>query len=89
MNAFLLSISFKRLYWESCLYYREGKDDGTICIISLYFDDLLIAGSSQAIINRVKNQLREQYDIKDLGVVRHILGFEVKHKAETGTSHLT
>ena len=49
MNAFLLSISFKRLYGESCLYYREDKDDGTICIISLYVDDLLIAGSSQAI----------------------------------------
>ena len=89
MNAFLLSISFKRLYGESCLYYREDKDDGTICIISLYVDDLLIAGSSQAIITRVKNQLKEQYDMKDLGVVRHILGCEVKHEEETGTSYLT
>ena len=89
MNAFLLSISFKRLYGESCLYYREDKDDGTICIISLYVDDLLIAGSSQAIITRVKNRLKEHYDMKDLGVVRHILGCEVKHEEETGTSYLT
>jgi len=27
MNAFLLSIHFKRLYGESCLYYREEDND--------------------------------------------------------------
>jgi len=27
--------------------------------------------------------------MKDLGVVRHILGCEVKHEEETGTSYLT
>jgi hypothetical protein len=89
MNAFLLTIHFKRLYGESCLYYREDEDDGTICIISLYVDDILIAGSSQAIIDRIKNQLNDKYDMKDLGVVRHILGCEVKHEVDTGTSYLT
>jgi len=89
MNAFLLTIHFKRLYGKSCLYYREDEDDGTICIISLYVDDILIAGSSQAIIDRIKNQLNDKYDMKDLGVVRHILGCEVKHEVDTGTSYLT
>jgi len=89
MNAFLLSITFNRLYGESCLYYREDKYEGTIFNISLYADDLLIAGSSQTIINRIKNQLNEQYYMKDLGVVRHILGCEVKHEKVTGTSYLT
>jgi len=37
----------------------------------------------------VKNQLKEQYDMKDLGVVRHILGCKVKHEEETGISYLT
>jgi hypothetical protein len=79
MNAFLLSIHFKRLYGESCLYYREDDDDNTICIISLYVDDILIAGNSLAIVQRVKNQLNANYDMKDLGVVAHILGCEVQH----------
>ena len=89
MNAFLLSIHFKRLYGESCLYYREDDDDKTICIISLYVDDILIAGSSLAIVQRVKNQLNSNYDMKDLGVVAHILGCEVKHDVNTGVSYLT
>jgi len=89
MNAFLLSIHFKRLYGEACLYYREDDDDHTICIISLYVDDILIAGNTLAIVQRVKNQLNNQYDMKDLGVVRHILGCEIKHELHSGTSYLT
>jgi len=89
MNAFLLSIHFQRLHGESCLYYREDADDGTICIISLYVDDILIAGNSLAIIQRVKNQLNNQYDMKDLGIVKHILGCEVKHDPYACTSYLT
>jgi len=85
MNGFLLSINFQRLSEESCLYFRRDDNDGTICIISLYVDDLLIAGSSLVIINRVKNQLKNNYDIKELGVVKHILGCEVKHEEYTGT----
>jgi hypothetical protein len=89
MNSFLLSIHFKRLYGESCLYYRVDEDDGSICIISLYVDDILIAGNSLAIINRVKNQLNNKYDMKDLGIVKQILRCEVKHEVETGTLYLT
>ena len=89
MNAFLLSIHFKRLYGESCLYYREDDDDNTICIISLYVDDILIAGNSLAIVQRVKNQLNANYDMKDLGVVAHILGCEVQHDVHSGESYLT
>ena len=89
MNAFLLSIHFKRLYGESCLYYREDDDDNTICIISLYVDDILIAGNSLAIVQRVKNQLNANYDMKDLGVVAHILGCEVQHDVHSGETYLT
>jgi len=55
----------------------------------LYVDDILIAGSSLAIIQKVKNQLNDQYDMKDIGVVKHILGCEVNHDKHTGTSNLT
>ena len=76
MNVFLLSIHFKRLYRESCLYYREDDSDNTIFMITFYVDDILIAGNSLAIVQRVKNQLNANYDMKDLGVVAHILGCE-------------
>jgi len=69
MNAFLLPIHFKILYGESCLYYREEDEDKTICIISLYVDDILIAGKSLAIVQTVTNQLNNNYDMKDLVII--------------------
>jgi len=88
MNAFLLSIHFQRLHRESCLYYREDADDETICIISLYVDDILIAGNSIAIFQIVRNQLNNQYEMIDLGIVKHILGCEVKLDPHACTSYL-
>jgi len=45
VNFFLLQIHFKRLVSEHCLYFRQDED-GSICIISLYIDNLVIAGSN-------------------------------------------
>jgi len=60
-----------------------------MCLIALYVDDLVIAGSNAAIVNRVKNQLKENYKMKDLGVINHILGCEARHDEETSTTYLT
>jgi len=89
INGFFHSIRFKRLDAEPCLYFRQDEDDNTICIISLYVDDLVIAASSKAILKRVKAQLNNRFSMKDLGVVHHILGCEARHDEETGTTYLS
>jgi len=88
VNGFLHSINFRRLVSEHCLYFRQDED-GQVCIISLYVDDLVIAGSSREIIDEVKAQLSAYYKMKDLGVVNHILGCEAKHNEETGETYLS
>ena len=88
VNFFLQSIGFKRLHSEHCLYFRQDEY-GNICIISLYVDDLVIAGSNTTIINDVKNKLKEKYTMKDMGIVHHILGCEAKHDEETGETLLS
>ena len=89
INTYLLSIKFSRLNSEPCLYFRRDPDDNTICIISLYVDDLLIAGSKIEIINKVKKEMNERYEMKDLGRVHHILGCEADHDEDTGNTYLS
>ena len=89
INSFLQEIKFKRLVSEPCLYFRQDEEDNAICILSLYVDDLVIAGSDSAIIDRVKHQLGEKYSMKDLGVVNHILGCEARHDEDTGVTYLS
>ena len=88
VNLFLHQINFKRLVSEHCLYFRQDED-GSICVISLYVDDLVIAGSSSDILMEVKKQLGERYKMVDLGVVNHILGCEAKHDEDTGVTYLS
>jgi hypothetical protein len=88
VNFFLHQINFKRLVSEHCLYFRQDED-GSICIISLYVDDLVIAGSNSEILTEVKKQLGERYKMVDLGVVNHILGCEAQHDEDTGVTYLS
>ena len=49
INTFLQSLKFKRLQSEHCLYIYSHDDE--ICLISLYVDDLIIAGTDASITN--------------------------------------
>jgi len=50
---------------DHCCYIK--KIDKSYIILLLYVDDMLIAGSSINEINMVKQQLAEEFEIKDLG----------------------
>jgi len=39
-------------------------------------------------VNKVKDQLRENYKMKDLGVVNHIIGCETSHCEDTGITYM-
>lgn len=48
----------------------------------MYVDDMLIAFKSKSTINKLKGQLLSEFDMKDLGKVKMILGMEIKRQEE-------
>ena len=50
---------------DSLLFIRQGSD-GPVCIL-MYVDDLVITGPGLPEINRVKSQLSDAFEMKDLG----------------------
>ena len=76
-------MSFRRLQTENCLYFYSK--DGEVCIISLYVDNLIIAGSTKAVTTMVKQRLSQRYSMKDLGNVDEILGCRVQVNSLLGT----
>ena len=66
---------------EPCLYYRQYQ--GTLNLISLYVDDLVIAGTIDA-VESVKATMLGKYKMKDLGKIHLILGCEVLYDEATG-----
>ena len=60
---------------EPTLYIkREGNQ---ILLVSLYVDDLIYMGSDPILNNKFKADLMNEFEMKDLGLMRYFLGMEV------------
>ena len=62
---------------------------GLIYILLLYVDDMLIAAKDRAEIERVKSQLSKEFDMKDLGAAKRILGMEIQRDRKEGKLYLS
>jgi Reverse transcriptase (RNA-dependent DNA polymerase) len=58
--------------------FTKHNSNGTT-IVLVYVDDLIITGDNQVEINCVKDDLKQKFDIKDLGKLKYFLGIEVAH----------
>ena len=50
--------------------------EGKILIIVLYVDDLILTGDEQ-LIHSCKEDLAEEFEMKDLGLLHYFLGLEI------------
>ncbi|GJR37376.1 retrovirus-related pol polyprotein from transposon TNT 1-94 [Tanacetum coccineum] len=72
----MLSNGFKRSSYDSCVYYRSYASREYIYLL-LYVDDMLIACKSKAEIRSTKSLLKKEFDMKELGEEKKILGMEI------------
>ncbi|KAD1365130.1 hypothetical protein E3N88_42941 [Mikania micrantha] len=63
---------FKRCEMDHCCYIKKFSKSYTILL--LYVDDMLIAGSDMKEINKLKKQMSKEFEMKDLGTAKQILG---------------
>jgi len=82
LNEELLKMNFRRIKSEPCLYVKFDNDKNIICILSVYVDDILIAGKENE-INNVKKSIKEKFNIKDIGDVEFVIGIKFE-KVQNG-----
>ncbi|GJQ89640.1 retrovirus-related pol polyprotein from transposon TNT 1-94 [Tanacetum coccineum] len=58
-------------------------------ILLLYVDDMLVAGSDMAEIKKLKRQLSQEFEMKDLGPAKQILGMSIIRDITKGTLRLS
>ena len=80
-HSFMLSQGYQRSDTDHCLYTKQARD-GSLLILILYVDDMLIAGSNREDIASLKSKLNNAFDIKDLGEANHILGMRIVRDRE-------
>ena len=46
-------------------------------MIAIYVDDMIIVGKNIAEIDRIKDELRQKFDMTNLGEIKTLLGIEI------------
>ncbi|GKB75211.1 copia LTR rider [Tanacetum coccineum] len=75
-DVYMISNGFSRSSYDNCVYFKEFAP-GMYIYLLLYVDDMLIACKSKSEIEYTKGLLRKEFDMKELGPARKILGMEI------------
>ena len=84
----MIGQNYTRSNFDHCVYFRKLQD-GSFIYLLLYVDDMLIASRNQGEIFRLKAQLSKEFEMKDLGEAKKILGMEIARDRQRGTLCLT
>ena len=68
--------------------YTKKLNDGSLIILVLYVDDMLIGGKSKDEITLLKDALSKQFAMEDLGDAHHFLGICIKRDCKHGILEL-
>jgi hypothetical protein len=86
-DSFMLAHGFKRPQYDSCVYIKFVN--GSPIYLLLYVDDMLIAAKSMKEIATLKAQLSSEFEMKDLGHAKKILGMEIKRDRKSSLLFLS
>ena len=80
----MLGRGYQRCSYDPCVYFKKIRESAFIYLL-IYVDDMLIASSDKTEIHKLKLILNEEFDMKDLGAARRILGIDIIRDRKTGT----
>ena len=87
-DAFMISHDFIQNQYDSCVYFKT-LSDGSFIYLLLYVDDMLIAAKNRAEINKLKQLLNSEFEMKDLGAAKKILGMEIWRDRDAGLLYVS
>ena len=76
---------FKQLLTDTSCFVRIDED-GTSIIMAVFVDDLLIAARTPELIKQTIQNLKQHFQVKELGPAKWILGIAIVRDTEAGVT---
>lgn len=73
----LMSLQFRKSLSEPCVYIKSDENPDNLLILALYVDDILIFSRETMVKNKLKEDLMNIFEMKDLGRATQVLGMRV------------
>lgn len=70
---------FSKSNFDSCFCFQGSSEPYSIYLL-LYFDDMLLAYHDRSKTDSVKQKPKIEFEMKDLGQSKKILGMEIKKR---------
>lgn len=86
-EGFMHKEGFQKCNADHCCFFKRYKS--SYIILLLYVDDMLVAGSDMDEIRNLKMQLSKEFDMKDLGPAKKILGMQITRDKQRGILQLS
>ncbi|OMO52435.1 reverse transcriptase [Corchorus capsularis] len=71
----IIQNGFEMIEEDHCVYVKRSK--GSFVILSLYVDDILLAGNDMEMIVTTKKWLSSNFEMKDMGEANYVLGVKI------------
>jgi hypothetical protein len=75
-DSFVLKLGFQRSNYDTCLYCRGNGGKNSLYLV-LYVDNMLLASYDKSEIDFIKQKLKSEFEMKDLGAAKKILGIQI------------
>ena len=86
-DNFIRDKRYTQSYYDPCVYYNK-LPGGKYVYLLLYVDDMLITSRSRLTIDKLKD-LYSEFEMKDIGEAKKILGIEIERDQKSGKVCLT
>ena len=73
------NLGFEDTNLDPCIFKRT-EEDGSQTFIAVYVDDLVVASMNEDTIDKLRKQLNDLYDLRDMGDLDYFLGMEIERK---------
>ena len=79
LNKTMDDLGFKRSRLDTALYYKGSEKEKVL--VGIYVDDLIITGPSGNQISKFKEEMKDKFEMTDLGLLNSYLGMEVRQSS--------
>lgn len=82
ISSYLLEIGFQKCLSDYCVFIQDKGFDSCVIVI-IYVDDMILASSLEAQIQRIKQQISAKFEIDDLGELKYYLGINIEKSIDS------
>jgi hypothetical protein len=71
-------MGFDQCKSDPCVFIKNDKTTKKVIFVLVYVDDMMLVSNSRELIQDIKQTLKLEFELKDMGLVQYLLGLKLE-----------